>query len=52
MAIDQDSQWIFQFSALQNTPSWEISNIPLDQELKERAKGVEFIFRVAAHLKL
>ncbi|KAF8504052.1 cyclin-like protein [Hysterangium stoloniferum] len=47
-----DSQWLFPLSALSHTPSWETSNISLDRELKDRAKGIEFIFRVAVHLAL
>lgn len=47
-----DSQWLFPLSALSNTPSREFSNIALDIELRERAKGVEFLFRVAAQLAL
>lgn len=47
-----DSQWLFPFSALSNTPSWEASGIPLETELRERAKGIEFLFRVAAQLGL
>jgi len=47
-----NDQWLFPLSALYHTPSWEISSASLDYELKERAKGVEFIFRVAAHLNL
>lgn len=47
-----DSQWLFPLSALSNTPSREISNIPLESELRERTKGIEFLFRVAAQLGL
>ncbi|KAF8582682.1 cyclin-like protein [Ramaria rubella] len=47
-----DSQWLFPLSALYNTPSSDSSSISLEQELRERAKGVEFIYRVAAQLAL
>lgn len=47
-----DAQWLFPFSALSHTPSKVTSGISLYNELFERAKGVEFIYRVAAHLQL
>ncbi|KIJ44364.1 hypothetical protein M422DRAFT_228474 [Sphaerobolus stellatus SS14] len=50
--LEPDTQWLFPLSAFQHTPSWELTRVGLDYELKERVKGVEFIFRVAAQLKL
>jgi cyclin K len=47
-----DTQWLFPLSALSNTPSREISTMSLERELRGRAKGVEFLFRIAAQLGL
>ncbi|KAF8486488.1 hypothetical protein JB92DRAFT_3101411 [Gautieria morchelliformis] len=52
LKLPMDTQWLFPLSALSNTPSRDVSTIPLERELRGRAKGVEFLFRVAAQLGL
>jgi hypothetical protein len=42
------SQWLFPVSALQVTPS----EYPLEVELYNRARGVEFLFRLGSSLAL
>lgn len=44
------SQWIFPVSALHETPSIRISHIPLERELYDRSRGVEFLFRLGSTL--
>lgn len=46
------SQWMFPISSLQFTPSKTTSSIPLDKELYDRARGVEFLFRLGVSLVL
>ncbi len=42
------NQWLFPLSALLATPSsW-----PLEKELYDRARGVEFLFRLGSSLQL
>ncbi|GLB34981.1 putative cyclin family protein [Lyophyllum shimeji] len=43
------SQWIFQLSALHMTPS---TGLPIDKQLYDRARGVEFLFRLGSSLGL
>ncbi|KAJ7046754.1 cyclin-like protein [Mycena alexandri] len=44
----QNDQWLFPFAALQATPS----NWPLEKELYDRARGIEFLFRLGSSLVL
>ncbi|KZT11393.1 cyclin-like protein [Laetiporus sulphureus 93-53] len=46
------SQWLFPVSALQYTPSHTTSAIPRERELYDRARGVEFLFRLGVSLQL
>ncbi|KLO18582.1 cyclin-like protein [Schizopora paradoxa] len=46
------SQWLFPKSALILTPSVATSAIPLEKELYDRARGVEFLFRLGSSLQL
>ncbi|KZT26224.1 cyclin-like protein [Neolentinus lepideus HHB14362 ss-1] len=46
------SQWLFPLSALSATPSAETSGISLENELYDRARGVEFLFRLGTSLAL
>lgn len=46
------SQWRFTISSLSATPSATTSAMTLDKELYERAKGVEFLYRLGASLQL
>lgn len=46
------SQWLFPIAALQSTPSRLTSGILLDKELYDRARGVEFLFRLGVSLAL
>ncbi|KAI0361993.1 cyclin-like protein [Trametes cingulata] len=46
------SQWLFPVSALHNTPSRTTSNIPLEKELYDRSRGVEFLYRLGVSLGL
>lgn len=46
------SQWLFPRSALLATPSGATSAIPLEKELYDRARGVEFLFRLGSSLQL
>ncbi|KAJ7709934.1 cyclin-like protein [Mycena rosella] len=43
-----DSQWLFPLSALDATPS----NWPIEKELYDRARGIEFLFRLGSSLVL
>ncbi|KIY50880.1 cyclin-like protein [Fistulina hepatica ATCC 64428] len=43
-----DSQWLFPIEALKYTPS----QCPLDRELVDRARGVEFAFRLGLSLQM
>ncbi|OSD01608.1 cyclin-like protein [Trametes coccinea BRFM310] len=47
-----NSQWLFPISALHNTPSRTTSNIPLEKELYDRSRGVEFLYRLGVSLGL
>ncbi|KII88538.1 hypothetical protein PLICRDRAFT_41708 [Plicaturopsis crispa FD-325 SS-3] len=46
------SQWLFPVSALYETPSAATSGIPLRKELYDRARGVEFLYRLGSSLAL
>ncbi|OCB84300.1 cyclin-like protein [Sanghuangporus baumii] len=46
------SQWRFPSSALLVTPSAATSGISLDKELYDRARGIEFLYRLGASLQL
>ena len=46
------SQWKFPTSALLATPSAATSGIPLDKEVYDRARGIEFLYRLGASLQL
>lgn len=46
------SQWFFPVSALQWTPSSTTSSISLDKELYDRARGIEFLYRLGVSLQL
>ncbi|KAH7916060.1 cyclin-like protein [Hygrophoropsis aurantiaca] len=46
------SQWLFDVSALQFTPSVTTSGYSLGKELYDRARGVEFLFRLGSSLGL
>lgn len=46
------SQWKFPTSALLVTPSAKTSYIPLDKEMYDRARGIEFLYRLGASLQL
>ncbi|KAI0082687.1 cyclin-like protein [Panus rudis PR-1116 ss-1] len=46
------SQWLFPLSALHVTPSHTTSAIPLERELYDRSRGVEFLFRLGVSLGL
>ncbi|KAF8628417.1 hypothetical protein AX15_003939 [Amanita polypyramis BW_CC] len=48
MLMNTDSQWLFSLSALHATPSV----CSLDRELYDRARGVEFLFRLGSSLGL
>ncbi|KAI5124546.1 hypothetical protein M0805_003068 [Coniferiporia weirii] len=52
MGNSPSSQWIFPASALLATPSASTSSLSLDKELYDRARGVEFLFRLGASLQL
>ncbi|KAJ7449781.1 cyclin-like protein [Mycena latifolia] len=43
-----DDQWLFPLSALHATPS----NWPIEKELYDRARGIEFLFRLGSSLVL
>ncbi|KAJ7109349.1 cyclin-like protein [Mycena epipterygia] len=43
-----DNQWLFPLSALHATPS----NWPIEKELYDRARGIEFLFRLGSSLVL
>ncbi|KAJ3016857.1 hypothetical protein NUW54_g719 [Trametes sanguinea] len=47
-----NSQWLFPVSALYHTPSRTTSNIPLEKELYDRSRGVEFLYRLGVSLGL
>ncbi|KIJ69436.1 hypothetical protein HYDPIDRAFT_79510 [Hydnomerulius pinastri MD-312] len=46
------SQWIFPIDALQHTPSVATSSYTVGKELYDRARGVEFLFRLGSSLGL
>ena len=47
------AQWLFSVTALaQATPSRTTSSISVEKELYDRARGVEFLFRLAVSLGL
>jgi len=46
------SQWIFPVEALHRTPSVDTSNYTVAKELYDRARGVEFLFRLGSSLGL
>lgn len=47
-ATQSSTQWLFPISALENTPTeWT-----LQKELYDRARGVEFLFRLGSSLQL
>ncbi|EIW60484.1 cyclin-like protein [Trametes versicolor FP-101664 SS1] len=52
LAATTSSQWMFPLSALHNTPSRATSNIPLEKELYDRSRGVEFLYRLGVSLGL
>ncbi|EMD38513.1 hypothetical protein CERSUDRAFT_113694 [Gelatoporia subvermispora B] len=45
-------QWLFSISALQSTPSRTVSSISQEKELYDRARGIEFLFRLGVSLQL
>lgn len=47
-----ESQWFFTVDALFNTPSLQISSMPLSEELHDRSTGIEFLFRLGSSLQL
>ncbi|KZT33020.1 cyclin-like protein [Sistotremastrum suecicum HHB10207 ss-3] len=49
---DTRSQWLFDPGALWKTPSIVFSSISRERELLDRARGVEFIFRVGVQLQI
>ena len=48
MSSDPSSQWLFSLDALDNTPS----SCSREKELYDRARGVEFLFRLGSSLQL
>ncbi|PCH38242.1 cyclin-like protein [Wolfiporia cocos MD-104 SS10] len=50
--MSSTSQWFFPTTALQRTPSRTTSAISLEKELYDRARGVEFLFRLGVSLQL
>ncbi|RPD66045.1 cyclin-like protein [Lentinus tigrinus ALCF2SS1-7] len=52
LSIASTSQWLFPISALRKTPSRATSDIPLDKELYDRSRGVEFLYRLGVSLGL
>jgi len=46
------SQWLFPISALQATPTLMAANCSIEKELYDRARGVEFLFRLGSSLQL
>lgn len=47
------AQWLFPVSALlEQSPSRTTSSIPVERELYDRARGVEFLFRLGVSLIL
>ncbi|KAH9854135.1 cyclin-like protein [Lenzites betulinus] len=52
LAASTSSQWMFPLSALHNTPSRATSGIPLEKELYDRSRGVEFLYRLGVSLGL
>ncbi|OCH95518.1 cyclin-like protein [Obba rivulosa] len=51
-ASSSSAQWLFPISALQYTPSRTKSSISQDKELYDRARGIEFLFRLGVSLQL
>ncbi|KAI1795966.1 cyclin-like protein [Ganoderma leucocontextum] len=52
IATSSPSQWLFPVPALHNTPSRMSSDIPLERELYDRSRGVEFLYRLGVSLGL
>ncbi|KAI0807117.1 cyclin-like protein [Fomes fomentarius] len=52
IASSSSSQWRFPISALHKTPSKMTSDIPLERELYDRSRGVEFLYRLGVSLGL
>lgn len=52
IATSPASQWLFPVSALYSTPSRVTSDIPLERELYDRSRGVEFLYRLGVSLGL
>ena len=46
------SQWVFRPSDILHSPSQTTSDIPLNRELYDRSRGVEFLFRLGSSLQL
>ncbi|KAL1706927.1 cyclin-like protein [Schizophyllum commune] len=46
--MDATPQWLFSLEALRNTPT----EYPIEKEMYDRARGVEFIFRLGSTLQL
>ena len=46
------SQWIFPLETLRVTPSATSSQMTLEKELYDRARGIEFLYRLGASLQL
>jgi len=44
--MDSSDQWLFPLSALRDTPS----EIPLQEEMSRRQKGIDWLFRVGVSL--
>lgn len=44
----QDSQWLFPSTALNNTPS----RVPLTREVYDRSRAVELLFRIGVSISL
>src|SRR5262245_26295811 len=51
-ASRSSSQWLFPVSALQVTPSQVTSDYSLERELYDRARGIEFLYRLGSSLAL
>ncbi|TRM59363.1 cyclin-like protein [Schizophyllum amplum] len=46
--MDGSIQWLFSLSSLRNTPT----ELPIEKEMYDRARGVEFLFRLGTSLQL
>jgi cyclin K len=51
-AVAGYSQWLFPLTALGSTPSTATAGMTVEKELYERARGVEFLFRLGVSLVL